>query len=121
MGDEEVSPTQLTLKKLRQSGYVAQVVEKWNPFAHIRQDLFGCIDVVGVKSTENGVLGIQATTTPNISKRLSKIAQNENVRVWLASGNRLAVWGWAKRGPRGMRKTWTLREVPVTLPEPEAA
>jgi len=37
------SPTQRTLKKLRDEVYLAQVVEKWNAFAKIRQDLFGII------------------------------------------------------------------------------
>jgi hypothetical protein len=38
------SPTQLSLKKLREEGYTVAVVEHWNSFARIRQDLFGFID-----------------------------------------------------------------------------
>ena len=37
------SPTQRTLKYLRDKGYTAQVVEHWNAFAKRRIDLFGVI------------------------------------------------------------------------------
>lgn len=39
--------------------------------------------------------------------------------MWIAlmgpigPGNRVAVWGWAKRGPRGKRKMWVLSETTV--------
>lgn len=36
-----MSPAQRSLAALKQLGYRAKVVEKWNPFAKIRQDLFG--------------------------------------------------------------------------------
>lgn len=42
------SPTQRTLAALRKLGYLAAVVEKWNHGAHIRQDLFGFIDVLAI-------------------------------------------------------------------------
>ena len=38
------SPTTLTLKHLREQGYTAEVVERWNPHARIRQDLFGIVE-----------------------------------------------------------------------------
>ena len=42
------SPTQLSLKKLREEGYTVAVVEHWNSFARIRQDLFGFIDLLAL-------------------------------------------------------------------------
>ena len=35
------SPTQRSLQHCRKNGWIAGVVEKWNQYARIRQDLFG--------------------------------------------------------------------------------
>lgn len=105
-----MTPTQLSLKKLKEEGYHAKVVEHWNPFAHIRQDLFGAIDILSVKATEQGCLGIQATTTGNMNSRIAKATALPAIRAFVSAGNRFVVWGWAKRGERGKRKTWTLKE-----------
>lgn len=109
-----MSPTQLSLAKLKKEGYHAQVVEKWNPFARIRQDLFGAIDILCCKDTETGVLGVQTTSTPNMSARLEKAKQLPAIRSFVQAGNRFVVWGWAKRGPRGKRKVWELKETALT-------
>lgn len=62
------SPTQRTLKHLRDAGYpLVQVVEKWNPHAHIRQDLYGIIDVLAVGAD---IVGVQATSGSNVASRL---------------------------------------------------
>jgi len=103
-----MSPTARSLKYLRDNGYTAQVVERWNPYAKIRQDLFGIIDIVAVKDKVPGVLGVQATSASNIFARIKKSLECPHLQAWLGSGNRLEVWGWAKRGPRGQRKVWTL-------------
>lgn len=110
-----MTPTQLSLKKLREDGYHAQVVEKWNPFAHIRQDLFGAIDIIAVKKDQPGCLGIQTTSTPNMSARIDKSLTLPAMRAFVEAGNRFMVWGWAKRGARGERKVWTLKEEAVTF------
>lgn len=100
------SPTQRTLKMLRDRGYFAQVVEKWNMFAKVRQDLFGFIDIVAICEGERGVLGVQATSSSNISAREAKCRESKEMQTWLRAGNRLWIVGWGKRGPRGKRKTW---------------
>ena len=108
-----MSPTALTLRKLRTDGCMAAVVERWNHFARVRQDLFGFIDIVAVVPGAVGVLGVQACVTGDAPKRFAKCRAEPlaaNVRRWLAAGNAFAVWGWAKRGPRGKRKVWTLKE-----------
>ena len=48
-----MSPTQLTIRHLKQHGHFVQVVERWNQYAKIRQDLFGGIDVVSISPSEN--------------------------------------------------------------------
>ena len=69
-----ISPTQRTLKRLRDSeDYpLVSIVERWNAFAKIRQDLFGIIDLLAIDSKGNTV-GIQVTSYSNISARVKKI------------------------------------------------
>jgi carbonic anhydrase len=89
-----VSPTQRTLEKLRDAGYLAQVVERWNPHAKVRNDLFGFIDVLAIRDGE--ILGVQATSRDNVSKRVSKIAEHPNVAAVRKAGIRIVVHGWSK-------------------------
>lgn len=115
-----MSPTARTLRHLRGLGYTVAVVEHWNSFAGIRQDLFGWIDVVAVRPSDPGVLGIQCTTSDHAAARVAKARGNEALKSWVAAGNRLVVHGWARRckriadGKRSRRIRWELREVPVT-------
>ena len=103
-----MSPTARSLAKLRADGYTAGVVEKWNAHAHIRQDFLGFADILAIRPPARGTLAIQACVTGDITKRLAKIAAEPRASAWLEAGNEIMVWGWAKRGPRGKRKTWTL-------------
>jgi hypothetical protein len=56
------------------------------------------------------VIGIQATSGSNHSKRVDKARAEPRLATWLGAGCTFAVWSWAKRGARGKRKVWTLRE-----------
>lgn len=109
------SPTQRSLKFLRDQGFPAQVVEKWNPYAKVRIDLFNFIDIVAV--TPKAIVGVQATTQQHAgqAERLEKVRGSKVLTAWLEAGGRLAIHGWAKRGARGKRKTWTVLEREVTL------
>jgi hypothetical protein len=98
----------LTLERLRADGYTAAVVERWNPHAGIRQDLWGFVDVIGLRGTET--LAVQATSAPNVSSRVTKIADSPLVGAVREAGWKIVVWGWAKKSGR-----WTLaREVDVS-------
>lgn len=110
-----MSPTARSLAHLRKHGAIAAVVERFNPGARVRQDLFGFIDIVALEPTKQGVLAIQACVTGDQSKRLQKIREEPRALAWLAAGNRIAVYGWAKRGARGKRKLWTLSETPYEI------
>ena len=105
------SPTQLSLKRLRDDGYLAAVVEKFNPFIKIRQDLFGFIDIIAVHPIKREVLGIQATSDSNLADRVKKCNENKNLETWKNSGCKCEVWGWGKKGKAGKRKIWTLRSI----------
>lgn len=97
-----ISPTQLTLRKLREDGYTAEVVERWNPHARKRQDLWGFVDVIALRGTET--LAIQATSATNVSSRVTKIADSPLVADVREAGWSIHVWGWAKKSGR-----WTLQ------------
>jgi hypothetical protein len=92
---------------LRELSYHTGVVEKWNPFAKIRQDLFGA-DVLPLKPGEP-VLAVQATTGANHAARREKLATAGFVGLWKGAGAALEIWSWTHAGPRGKRKVWTLR------------
>ncbi len=101
------SPTQRTLKEMEKRGYACFVVERWNPWAHVRQDLFGFVDVLALG--DNEIVGVQACHTSDVSKRVDKIANHENVAAVRKAGIRLLVHGWEKVGAR-----YRLREIDVS-------
>ena len=109
------SPTQRSLAHLKAKGYTAAVTEHWNPFAHIRQDLFGFIDIVAVKMRGKGVLAVQTTSADNISKRIAKSMVIPALTVWLSSGNTYIVQGWSLKGKKGERKMWQVTERKIIL------
>lgn len=109
MGAMTISPTELTLRKLRADGYTAQVVEHWNSFARVRQDLFGVVDVIGLRGEET--LAVQATSATNVSARIRKIADAPALPAIREAGWRFEVWGWRKN----KANRWELsRQVDVT-------
>lgn len=85
------------------------MTERWNAFAHIRQDLFGFIDIVVLDGLGGGPLGVQVTVTDSMASRRAKIAEEPRARLWLDSPARIEIWGWAKRGAKGKRKLWELK------------
>ena len=104
-----MSPTARSLAHLRELGFQAKVIEKWNPFARIRQDVFGA-DILARKAGEP-LLAVQATSGTNVAARIQKLQEQGYAALWQSAGATIEVWGWAKQGPRGGRKVWTLRRV----------
>lgn len=102
-----VSPTQRALQFCRDHGLTAQVVERWNPHAKVRQDLFGIIDLVVLVGSS--ILGVQVTSGSNHASRETKAEQEPRLREWLRCGGAFEVWSFSKRGERGKRKLWTRR------------
>lgn len=102
-----MTPTQRSLKMLRDDGYFVAVVEKWNPHVRIRQDLFGFADLIAFK--DNDVLLVQTTSGSNVAARISKINENPIALLWKTENRKIVVHGWRKTGERGKRKTWQAR------------
>lgn len=108
------TPTQLTLRECRRRLWPAAVVEKWNPFARIRQDLFGGIDIVAL-GDQQGALGIQATSDSNVAARVAKLralvdTPGSGLREWVEHENELQVWGWKK-----VKNRWHVRRIQLDL------
>ena len=69
------------MKRLRDAGWRAQVVEKWIPHTRQRLDLFGCIDIIAIKG--DITLGVQTTSASNAAA--SGFAVRENSAESLAT------------------------------------
>ena len=100
-----MSPTERTLKELRKRGYLAAVVERWNAFAKIRQDLFGLVDIIALRDGET--LAVQTTSGSNVSDRVRKIGDSDKIGTIRKAGWRVVVWGWS----RNAAGKYVLREV----------
>ena len=105
---KKTSPTQRTLAEMRERGYTCAVVERWNQFVGIRQDLFGVIDVLCLG--ENEIVGVQCTSNDHVADRCTKIAEHENTPHLRKAGMKLLVHGWRKNAAG----RWVLREVDVS-------
>lgn len=112
---------------LKEQGFDTWIVEKpWSPYTKRREDLFNCIDLIGIKDGISGVVGIQACGE-DASEHVRKICDgyvdnngstippNSHLPLWLKSGNRFFIWAWRMRGAKGKRKTYQLREIQFVL------
>jgi hypothetical protein len=108
------SPTQRSIKMLKDEGWEVAIVEKWNTFARIRQDLFGFADLLAMRPGDKPQL-IQVTTT-GIASRIEKIMNEPRALTALLSGFEIYGHGWrkikVKRGGKAMK--WEPRIIQVT-------
>ena len=108
-----MSPTQRTIKYLKDNGCLCGIVEKFNAYAGphgIRQDLFGFIDIIAIDPAQ-GIVGVQSCGqdfSGHINKMLGE--RNENMFEWLRHAKVLLI-GWRKvklkRG--GVAERWKPR------------
>lgn len=102
------SPTTRSKAYLEKQGYRVAIVERWNPFARIRQDLFGIVDLLAIRAGET--LGVQTTSASNMAARVTKIAESDAIADIRAAGWGVHVHGWRKN----TKGRWVLREVDVS-------
>ncbi len=114
------SNVQRSLKHMRDLGWTCAIVERWNPHAFVRQDLFGGIDIVCIGgaplplhsfTTRNGqeckvslggrqgVLGLQCCSDNggSVADHTAKLLALPALRLWVECGNRLVIHGWGLR------------------------
>ena len=118
-----LSPTQRTLRALRDQGRIVDVCEKWQIAPHLpgggfRKDLFGFIDLI-VLDPEQGIVAIQSCGQA-FKAHLDKIMDSEVTEFvieWLKCGGKIELWGWRrvklKRGGKAVR--WRPRIQTITL------
>lgn len=113
------TPTERSLGMLRKEGWTVGKTEHWNPHVPrpggmgVRQDLLGFIDLVCFSGA--GVLVVQTTSGSNAAARIAKIREIPAHAAVLASGARIEVHSWRKRGLRGKRKLWSCARMNVEL------
>lgn len=98
-----MSPTQRSLKKLREEGYLCEIVEKTIPKCFIKKDLFGFVDILCLKDEE--ILGVQTTSGANFANRVQKIKNHENLEMVKMAGIKISVHGWRK-----LKGKWACKE-----------
>ena len=86
------SPTQRSLALLRERGFQAEVTERWNPWAKVRQDLFGWVDILALGDGQTWA--IQTTSRSNMSSRVKKIEESPILPEAIRAGWRIEVHGW---------------------------
>src|SRR5574343_179294 len=115
-----LSPTQRTLRALRERGLVCEVVEKYNQYAGphgLRRDLFNIIDIIALGPS--GVIGVQSCGN-SFSDHYIKLTTDkyQETHNWLSTpGCTLELWAWrkvkVKRG--GKAEMWQPRVVEITM------
>jgi hypothetical protein len=104
---------QRTTDECKKRGWTPWVVEKFVMQIHKRFDLWGIIDVLAMVPGQSGVVGIQATDYNKFNEHREALLTNPNARLFVECGNRLFIFGWAKRGAKGKRKLWELTELEI--------
>lgn len=89
-----MTPTQRSLRYLRDLGFMCQVVEHFNQHTKTRKDLFGFGDIIAIKP--GCILLVQVTSGSNGAARVTKIVNEcgEAAQAWLAAGGEIEVHSW---------------------------
>ena len=123
-----MTPTQRSTHYLRDNGFIVCRVEQRlhmpkSPFP-ITKDAFGFGDLLAAYAAPDIVspyfdaadpkpsmiVLVQVTSGSNHNARKEKIAAEPLAAKWKKAGGMILLHSWAKRGPRGKKKRWTLRE-----------
>jgi hypothetical protein len=105
--EASVSPTQRSLKLMRDEGFTVAVVEKWIPGANVRKDLFDCWDIACVGNGRFSL--IQVTTLSHISERLKKVTDHPVTGELRKAGVGLFIHGWRK-----LKTGWEAKVIDVS-------
>jgi len=106
-------PVERSLRWYRKQGWYAYSVSRYVTQAKRTIDFAGFADIIAYSPVLAQIVACQATTTGNQAARVSKILALESAAAWWKAGGDIQVHGWAKKGPRGKRKLWTLTITPV--------
>ena len=118
-----LSPTQRTLKAMKDQGRLCGIVERFNPHVGthgIRQDLFGFIDIIAIDPVD-GIVAIQSCGQ-DFSGHIKKIQEerNEIAFEWMKHA-KCELWGWRKvknklkGGGYGKSMRWQARVADLSI------
>lgn len=111
--------TQRTLDALRTNGWSTHVVEKWITIPNIpgggkRIDAFNFGDILAMRAPVGDLPGsialVQVCPGASHAQHKAKILAIPEFQIWKQAGGRVFLVSWAKRGPRGEKKRWVMRE-----------
>lgn len=105
-----VSPTQRSLKYLRNHNWHCEVVERFSPFTRVRQDLLGFADLLCLQRGLTPLL-VQVTSA-GWAARVRKINNEPRACLALASGFQIEVHGWRKL--KSNKNRWTIKIIKIT-------
>ena len=115
------SPTQRTLKAMREQGRICGIVERFQQYGGsfgVRQDLFGFIDIIVIDPVQ-GIVAVQSCGM-DFAGHVKKLTEerNEACYEWLKFSP-CELWSWRKvklkRGGKAMR--WRPRIADLRLNE----
>lgn len=92
-----MTPTQRSLELLRAENWTVAIVEHFNKWAGVRQDLFGVFDLLALNGRDT--LGVQVTSASNVAARQKKIDTADTLPALLHAGWRIQVHGWRPGRP----------------------
>jgi hypothetical protein len=110
------SPTESSLKYLRDQGWMCDVVEKYIHAMKIRKDLWGFGDILCLRDGET--LLVQTTSYSNMNARVNKIMDSEHeyaLNECRKAGWLIHVHGWRKipltKGSKSLRWALTVKDL----------
>lgn len=85
----------LSITHAKSMNWLIDKTERWIPYAKIKKDLFGFIDLLAI-DPEYNIYGIQTTTYANMNARIDKILNHENYKRVKNSKIQITIWAWKK-------------------------
>jgi hypothetical protein len=108
-----------TLELFRERGWTACVTERYNSFIKQKFDALGFGDLLACHEGPPPWIMLAQVCGADVAPHIEKMRAEPRMREWLKSGGCVYIYGWTKKGARGKRKVWTVREVEVVLNENE--
>lgn len=107
-------PGARTMEHMCKDGFTVAMVERWNPHAMVRQDMFGFCDIVAMRAGA-GIIAVQACAMGSRTARIAKILAEPRAKIWLQSGGRIQVFAWRKLTRGMVREKWVPKVTEITL------
>ncbi len=78
-------------KAFQSCGWRVNIVERREPIKKKTSNLFGCINIIAIKSSSKGALGLLVMQANNLEHAFSRIEESPEAKVWLAARNRIVI------------------------------